>query len=158
MDKFAYLNLIPKKAGFYKESKNEFIVCEYADSKQISDNRYKLQHDLFYRCKSGSIYHVKKGFTHDGASKGFLKSFGRYTNAAILHDALYASHLLDRDESDDLFLEAMEVSNVVWCRRYSYYSVVYLFGGNAYNSKSLKTIKKNKNFILIYKEEVSIGK
>lgn len=143
------LKNIPLKAGFYLA---DGTPCEFADNKQISKDRYKLQHDLYYRTIDGRIFVVKKGFIHDGASKGFLKRFGRYTNAAILHDALYGSKLLSRKEADKLFLEAMKVSNVVYLRRYTYYYAVRFFGDAAWENKSKKETKKTRRYIQIYKE------
>ena len=141
---------IPTKNGFYLA---DGTPCEFADSKQIGKDKYRLQHDLYYRAVDGRIFLVKKGFIHDGASKGFLKRFGRYTNAAILHDALYGSKLLSRKEADKLFLEAMKSSNVVYLRRYTYYYAVRAFGSSAWKSKSKRVIKKNKRYILIFKKE-----
>ncbi|MDC7249274.1 MAG: DUF1353 domain-containing protein [Sphaerochaetaceae bacterium] len=137
---------IPLKAGFYLSDGSK---CEFADSKQISSSKYELQHDLYYRSKNGRVFVVKKGFVHDGASKGFLKRFGKYTNAAILHDALYASELLSRKESDDLFLEAMEVSDVHYLRRYTYYYAVRMFGGFVWAKHKRHEIRKAKRYILI---------
>ena len=88
------------KQGFYLENGRP---CKYADSKQITASRYILQHDLYYVAKNEAIYLIKKGFTHDGASKGFLKRFGKYTNPAILHDGLYGSHRVKRGLADSLF-------------------------------------------------------
>lgn len=142
---------LPKNIGFYKIENDVFVGCEFADNKQIDKDRYKLQHDLYYRSKDGRIFLIKKGFIHDGASKGFLKRFGRYTNAAILHDVLYASEMKSREEADELFLEAMEVSNVVYLRRYTYYWAVRIFGGNVWQFHTKRSIKKAQNYIEIYK-------
>ena len=146
----------PKKAGFYEVDEEAglykkhklFKACPFADSEQISANKYKLQHDLYFRAKDGRIFIVKKGFIHDGASKGFLKSFGKYTNAAILHDALYGSGH-DRSEADSLFDEAMEISGVSWLRRNTYWAFVRVGGWYAYNTQDEKEIEENKKFIII---------
>lgn len=141
---------IPLKAGFYL---GDGTKCEFADSKQISSSKYKLQHDLYYRSKDGRVFVVKKGFVHDGASKGFLKRFGKYTNAAILHDALYASELLSRKEADKLFLEAMEVSDVHYFRRHTYYYAVRMFGGLVWKNHKKCEIRKAKRYILQIEEK-----
>jgi len=135
------------KQGFYLEYGKP---CKFADSKQISSSRYKLQHDLYYVAKNGAIYLIKKGFIHDGASKGFLKRFGRYTNPAILHDGLYGSHRTKRGIADGLFDESMEFCEVQYVRRNVYWSVVRSVGWIAYNGKSKETIEKNCLFVEIY--------
>lgn len=140
----------PIRQGFYKMGSLGWEICDFADSKQITKNKYKLQHDLFYRAKNGFIYVVKKGFVHDGASKGFLKHFGKYTNASILHDALYANNF-NRAISDDLFLESMASSGVSYLRRYTYYWAVRGAGWSAFNSKTKNSIKENRKYLQIIK-------
>lgn len=142
---------IPEKVGFYKRAgaiSNRFEECPYADSKQIDENNYWLQHDLFYRARDGKIYVIKKGFIHDGASKGFLKHFGKYTNASILHDGLYAIQY-DRSESDELFDEAMEESDVPGWKNNSYWFIVRLFGWWAFKDQAKEDVEKNKKFVEI---------
>lgn len=133
--------------GFYDKKGNP---CEYADNKQISATKYLLQQDLYYVTKSKDVYLIKKGFIHDGASKGPLRRFGTYSNAALLHDALYGSHLVKQNKADDLFLEAMEFSGVSWLTRRTYYSSVWLFGYFAYSGKTEVTIAKNKELVEIH--------
>ena len=141
--------VVPKEPGFYLKDGSP---CKYADSKQISANRYVLQHDLTYRAKNGSFYTVRAGFTHDGASKGFLRHFGKYTNAAILHDALYGIQYR-RSTADSLFLEAMKVSGVGWFRRKLYWSIVRAAGWSAFNGKSEETVRKNKQYLMIWSKD-----
>lgn len=143
------LNYKYLRQGFYYA---DGTPCEYADSKQISPDYYELQHDLYYVAKDGAIYRIKKGFVHDGASKGLLKRFGKYTNASILHDGLYGSHIVSQNEADDLFLEAMEFSKVAYFRRYTYYWVVWLVGEFAYDGKSEVTIERNRIYVMLYIE------
>lgn len=126
------------KPGFYHTSGQP---CAYADSRQITDEIYILQCNLIYASPRGPLFKVMRNFRHDGASKGFLRHFGRFTNAAILHDALYTAQITTRAEADRYFLEAMRVSKVLWGRRYLYYFAVRLFGWAAWdNHKIDKTI------------------
>lgn len=138
--------VVPKEPGFYLADGSP---CKFADSKQITVEKYVLQHDLTYRAKDGSFYTVRAGFIHDGASKGFLKHFGKYTNAAILHDALYGIKY-KRSISDKLFDEAMEVSGVGWFRRNLYWSIVRMAGWSAFNAKTKETVDKNKQYLMIW--------
>ena len=140
--------MIPLKVGFYYESGEP---CRFADSEQIGKDKYRLQHDLYYRAVGGALFIVKDGFVHDGASKGFLKHFGKYTNAAILHDALYGINYKERGDADGLFLEAMAHSNVNWLRRYTYWSIVRGAGWAAYNGKTEESIAECKQYIQIHK-------
>jgi len=135
---------IPKRAGFYDE---DGFPCAYADSKQVTDDLYALECDLIYRSKSGTIYVIKKGFEHDGASKAFLRHFGRYTNAAILHDALYGSEIESRWKADALFREAMEVSETEWGRRWTYWAAVRLAGWKVWYSHDRLGIAKARQYI-----------
>lgn len=142
---------IPLEAGYYKrvsQSSNRFQACAFADSKQIDEDYYVLQHDLFYRCKDGRIIVIKKGFIHDGASKGFLRHFGKYTNPAISHDGLYGIQH-DREDSDELFDESMEVCGVGWLRRNTYWLMVRMFGESAFNDQTKEDVEKNKKFVEI---------
>jgi len=143
---------IPKKAGFYLQNGTP---CPYAKSFQISDDLYKLEHDLYYRSIDGRIFVVRKGFIHDGASKAFLKHFGKYTNAAILHDALFGTQKLPRNEADNLFLEAMQVLQVAYIRRYAYYWMVVCLGWKAWNDKTDEQRQINQKYLEVYDEKVS---
>ena len=141
------MSLIPHKVGFYYDNGKP---CRFADSEQIGKDKYRLQHNLHYRAVGGSLFVIKEGFIHDGASKGILKHFGKYTNAAILHDALYGINYKERGDADDLFLEAMAHSNVNWLRRYTYWSMVRAIGWAAYNAKTEESIAECKQFIEIW--------
>lgn len=57
---------------------------------------------------------------------------GQYSQAAVLHDYLYQSHIRPRKRSDELFLEAMEVLNVKKWVRNTLFFFVRLFGFRAY--------------------------
>ena len=145
---------VPIKNGFYKKSiknNDDFVDCKFADSKQISKDRYELQHDLFYRAKDGKIIVIKKGFKHDGASKWIFKAFGKWTNPAILHDGLYSIKYY-RKKSDDLFDEANEICDVAWLRRKVYYSFVRLFGGKAWSEKTKESVIYNEQFVKIQEQ------
>lgn len=57
---------------------------------------------------------VPAGFCSDGASVPWFAQFpisnwGKYAQAAIVHDFLYATHLRTRNEADDVFRTAIRV-------------------------------------------------
>ncbi len=138
------------KQGFYN-MKGEPI--EFADSHQISSSNYILQEAIQYVAKNGDKYTVNEGFMHDGASKAFLKRFGKYTNAAILHDAIYRSNIVSRSKADSLFLEAMKFSGVSTWRAYTYYVSVRSLG-----YFSFKKTEKEKEAGLRYISVIKAGR
>ena len=77
------------------------------------------------------------GFVMDFASVPrpvwwLLPPWGKYGNAAVIHDWLYASHLFARAQADAIFLEAMGVLGVSKWKRWTMYAAVRLGGGWAY--------------------------
>lgn len=54
--------------------------------------------------------------------------WGRYGNAAVLHDFLYWDQRRPKGEADRIFLEAMEVLEVGWLTRHTLFAAVWLFG------------------------------
>lgn len=86
---------------------------------------------LIFISDDGHRVTVTGGFETDGASiprmfYGLIGGpfSGRYVAAAVIHDALYASHLVSRELADELFLEAMRESGVpAWKARVMYWAV-----------------------------------
>lgn len=62
-----------------------------------------------------------------------LSPDGEHTQAAVLHDYLYKSHIKTRKESDDIFLEAMGVLKVSFWKKNIMYWSVRIFGRIAWN-------------------------
>ena len=86
------------------------------------------------------IIKVLAGFDFDFASipkfmQLFLPKDGQeYDRAACLHDALYASNRLPKDECDRLFYEAMVLDGVPKYRAKYMYKAVQWFGKSAYEA------------------------
>lgn len=57
---------------------------------------------------------------------------GEYTQAAVLHDYLYRTHLRSREEADKIFLEAMIVLEVPEWKRNVMFWAVRTFGEGPY--------------------------
>lgn len=78
---------------------------------------------------SGDVIDVPIGFHTDFASIprplwAVFPRWGKYGNAAVVHDWLYRSQRRSRKEADDIFLEGMVVLDVPrWTRRTIYYAV-----------------------------------
>ncbi len=78
---------------------------------------------------SGDIINVPIGTYTDFASIprplwAIFPRWGKYGNAAVIHDWMYWNQSRSRKEADDIFLEGMEVLEVsTWKRRTIYYAV-----------------------------------
>lgn len=99
----------------------------------------ELLGDLKYYSKIlGSEVIVQKGFKSDGASVPHVfwsrfPPFGKYLEAAIIHDYYYTLGEEDRSPIDyklatKVFREAMKVCGVNWIRRNVMYQAVIWFG------------------------------
>jgi hypothetical protein len=92
---------------------------------------------------SGDVVHVPIGTYTDFASIPrplwvIFPRWGKYGNAAVIHDWLYWNQARSREESDKIFLEGMEVLEVpTWKRRTIYYAVRW-FGRFAWLSNQRK--------------------
>lgn len=86
---------------------------------------------------SGNKVKVRTGFMTDFASIPrllwvFLPCWGRYGNAAVIHDWLYWIQKRPRKEADRIMLEGMTVLKVPGWQRYSIYFAVRAFGWSAW--------------------------
>ena len=82
---------------------------------------------------SGNTVNVPGGFFTDFASVPrplwwLFPKWGRYGNAAVIHDFLYWDQSRSRKEADDIFLESMTVLGVRSATRIVLYWGVRLFG------------------------------
>ena len=92
---------------------------------------------------SGDVINVPIGTYTDFASVPrllwtILPKWGKYGNAAVIHDWLYWEQKRSRREADQIFLEGMEVLNVVAWQRTAIYRAVRMFGWLAWNSNRRK--------------------
>lgn len=86
---------------------------------------------------SGDVVSVPIGFITDFASVPrlfwtILPKWGKYGNAAVIHDYLYMSQERSRKESDDIFYEGMVVLGTNKIIAKIMYYAVRIFGGFAY--------------------------
>lgn len=116
---------------------------------------------IFESARLGFVVAVPEGFTTDFASipRGLwnvIPKRGKHDKAAVLHDAGYRGKLLDiygeplvltRKQTDELFLEAMEVSGVGRLTRQTMFWAVRLFGGSSYVDKRQPIAPGIKNLI-----------
>ena len=82
---------------------------------------------------SGDVIEVPKGFVTDFASvprliQWLVPRWGKYGNAAIIHDWLYWQQEMSRREADRVFIEAMDVMKVFPLLKHLIYAAVRIFG------------------------------
>jgi hypothetical protein len=109
---------------------------------------------------SGDSVEVEIGFMTDFASIprplwAFLPRWGKYGNAAVIHDWLYWEHKRTRKESDMIFREAMEVLKVPKWKILLMYYALRLGGGLAWSGNE-RMRKKGKNRVTSIMPEKSV--
>lgn len=82
---------------------------------------------------SDDIINVPVNFLTDFASVPrflwwLLPKWGKYGNAAVIHDWLYKTHSRSRHDADHVFLEAMKVASCSWLTRHVMFYAVRIFG------------------------------
>ncbi len=92
---------------------------------------------------SGDIINVPIGTYTDFASIprplwAVFPRWGKYGNAAVIHDWMYWDQSRSRKEADDIFLEGMEVLEVPTWKRKAIYRAVRWFGGFAWRANQRK--------------------
>jgi len=117
----------------------QLIVTPIGDGR-----RWRLKEPFeYYRTGREHIrYIVPAGFVTDFASVPrilwpILPPYGRYGKAAVLHDYLYRSGIVERYEADLIFKEAMEVLGVAKWKMTLLYWGVRFFG-----AKRFKQLRK----------------
>ena len=120
------------------------------------DNRFIVRSSFVYVSKRWCI-EVRAGLKTDGASvpRIFWNIFppvsGRYLEAAVIHDALYATKYIPRKEADMIFLEAMGELGVAWWKRGLMYGGVRLFGWSAWRSHDARSVAKAREYVKVQK-------
>lgn len=131
------------------------IVSPIPDGK-----RWVVRKEFYYYIDKdeGEKIIVPTGFVTDFASvpRMFWKIFpqwGKYGNAAVVHDYLYVNQTKKRKDADKIFLKAMEVSGVSLIVRNILYGAVRAFGWLSFkrkgSSKNYPKVEPLSNFISI---------
>ena len=106
---------------------------------QCPDGRnFRLDHAFGFWSPRTGVVSVPSGFITDLASIprlfwNILPPFGKYTEAAVIHDYLYRTHLTTRAVADRTLLEGMRLCRVSRWQRVVIYCAVRLFGGIPWN-------------------------
>lgn len=112
--------------------------------RKVGDDLWFLLRHLEYKSKQGVVYRVPKHFITDAASiPRFLWSLvghpmDDYAESAVLHDWLYRTGNVPKEEADRLFLEAMKSQGIRWAQRWVLYCGVKFGGRLAWNSNRRK--------------------
>ncbi len=130
-----------KFGRFSRSSRVEFL----ADGRSV-----RIVREFSFIRPDGGWIKVPRGFVCDGASIPRIlwplsggPFEGKHRDAALVHDALYASHRcakhtgdqFDRATADRVFYEAMRAGGVDAIRATCKYLAVRMFGGRAWNAK-----------------------
>ena len=111
------------------------ILLDHVDK---TSNKFRLASDFVVYVDKYRIQ-AFRGFMTDGAS--IPRPFwcfappvaGKYLEAAIIHDLLYATHVLDRKTADKIFLELMIYLGVRKIKARVMYRIVRMFGQGHWN-------------------------
>lgn len=127
--------------------------------KPISNDKWLVEEDFIVFHKGKSIT-VKRGFETDGASIpntplirwiiGHPFSMPLLPDA-IIHDGLYASELLPRNQCDWIFLELMKRSKIGWAKRNAVWSAVRLGGAIVWARHTFDSVQKAREFVTVLK-------
>ncbi len=123
-----------------------------------SDHIWRLVYD-YQSISLGVKINIRAGFLFDGLSipRVFWRIvghplMGRSLPAGLNHDALYASHLADREMSDMIFYDLLARNSVPWAKRWTVFYAVRICGGIAWTRNS-KDIKSAREYVRIQKEQ-----
>lgn len=106
----------------------------------VTDQLYEVVRPYTIEGRGGWAVLINDGFRFDGASipRFFWRVIGHpFTGltlpAALIHDALYATHLLPRVDADQMFLQLMLTNNVQPWRAHTMHRAVRMFGKSPWN-------------------------
>ncbi len=109
--------------------------------------RQEFSYDIGYE-GSGEFITIPLGFVTDFASIprffwNIFPKWGKYGNAAVVHDYLYWDQFFSREKTDKIFLEGMEILDVKKITRNVIYKSVRIFGHDAW-AENKKNRRKGK--------------
>ncbi len=109
---------------------------------------------------SGEVIDVPMGFATDFASVPRLlwwlfPKWGKYGNAAVIHDYLYWDQRYSRMRSDDIFLEAMKVLEVDQLTAWILYQSVSWFGWLSWKSNRERKKEGHDRVLRGYSEKIT---
>lgn len=125
---------------------------------RLSHDEYLLKSSLSFENDWIKVT-IKKGLITNGASipRAFWSIIGcpmsgLYVGSAIIHDGLYGSHILTKEESDMLFLDMMTHNGVSKIKRTLMFWAVKYAGKSAWDATSDEEADVLKKFITIQRK------
>ena len=131
--------------------RTKLVLEEHMRGARSVPGEWVLHFPLIYDSFRGPIT-VPRGFVTDLASipqivRNLLDVNDAHRRAAVLHDYGYVMQFLTRKETDDMFLEAMEVCGVPAWKRYLMYSAVRTGGWIYWNIRSKTLVQQGSDFV-----------
>lgn len=120
-------------------------IEEFVVNGVSQDNQWVVLAPLAFRDSKGRIWTVPRGFVMDLASiprplKSVFNVNGKSRAPAVLHDYLYCTQPVSREEADALFLEAMECRRVIWPSRNAMWAGVRAGGWIYWNKREVDSL------------------
>ena len=120
----------------------------------ISNGKAVLMQDYIYSVNGYDIK-VFKGFVTDGASvphslQWLYNPYGKYINAAVIHDYLYSSYNntgINRTLADKIFRHIMQETGVDIRTVRRFYTAVRCFGETSWKKKNLNEGYKDRAIV-----------
>lgn len=132
------------------------------DLRRINAHTYELLSSLTFENDDIKIT-VKKGYKTDGASipRAFYTIvgcplMGLYVGSAIIHDALYDSQLLSKEESDALFLQMLADNGVSKLKQKLMYWAVKYLGNSYWKNVKPEAIEESRNLVSIKRKSKDV--
>lgn len=142
---------------------NPEFSSEDLDVRMLEGNKLLLLENFSFTSKNGTVYIAKKGFVFDGASipRYFWVLIGhpfssKYVRSALIHDLLYGSKALSREDADSLFKEMLEVDRVSSWKVPVMYRAVRVSGASSFEKPYSYGANDSSEFLEVTKVEVQI--
>ena len=130
---------------------NGIVMPDYhGTGNQYNWNEHQTSKDWSVTVSVGGYTYrifINSGFIFDGASipRALWRLCGHpftcpRVAAALAHDWLYASHVVDRETADKIYRELQKVLGIGFFSRNTEYYTLRLFGGAAWNEKTATQI------------------
>lgn len=126
--------------------KSHFLFHLKLDPLPDGRNWKLLAHFGFWSSATGMV-NIPKGFVTDLASVprlfwNIFPPFGKYIDAAVIHDYLYQTQTMPRSVADGALMEGMKLCNVNWMTRQTIYRFVRIGGWKAWSDNKKKGLLK----------------
>jgi len=129
----------------------QYPVLQYCPVSRM----WRLVAPFMARAEIGYIW-IAEGFLTDGASipRALWRLIGHpmtgdYIGPAVIHDALYAAKLCQRDIADRIFFELLMVYGVGVARAWVMYAAVRAFGWAPWGARKTDAAREARRFVRV---------